>query len=108
MELLYLCFLLLWVFVVLANWVWNKVSAVTLPVASVVISGTEGEVGADGAHYCNMINHNNFLSNKLALISSQLFFFFYFIITGFTTQLGLFCFVFFLHKIILPVSSFLP
>ena len=55
-------------FVAVANWVWNKVSAVTQPVPSVVISGTEGEAGADGAHYCNMINHNNFLPNKDALI----------------------------------------
>lgn len=60
-------------FVVLANWVWNKVSAVTQPVASAVISGTQGEVGADGAYYCNMINHNNLLPNKVAFILRQLF-----------------------------------
>lgn len=60
-------------FVVPANWVWNKVCAVTQPVASAVISGTQGEVGADGAHYCNMINHNNFLSNKRVFILRQLF-----------------------------------
>lgn len=32
-ELLYFCFLLLWGFVVLPNWAWNKVGAVVQPVA---------------------------------------------------------------------------
>ena len=72
MELLYLRFLLLWVFVVLANWVWNKVRAVTQPVASAVISGTQGEVGADGAHYyCDVINHN--YSPAFVLLTQLLF-----------------------------------
>ena len=72
-------------FVVLANWVWNKVSAVTQPVASAGISGTQGEVGVDDAHDCNMINHNYFLNLHLFHHNSFL------LITGFTAY-SLICF----------------
>lgn len=60
-------------FVVLASRAWNKVSAVVEPVASAVISGTQGEVGADGAHCCNMINHNDSLTSRVTFIRRQPF-----------------------------------